>query len=677
VTGTRRYRALAGAGGGVLLWLACQIGLARLPAAVAFYPAAFAFIYGWGALALIPFEDSTPTPERTALALALGTAFAPLLIWMLEIGRVGFLFPPCAFAATGAALARSVRPGARVARGPHRLWYVFLPVMIFAVTAWVSAGRLTISGDAISVFGDYDTFDLTYYAVITAELTHTEPPASPFYAGHQVVYSYFPLLLLAAIYKFTGVSLTQICLGLAWPFFSSVASAIVFAWCRRLGSSVFAALSTILIFGGSSLAYVPGLFWPESARFDSLIWSSMFLAPSAEWLFFNTWTPALTVVFAGLYALTRLTEPKGSGWTVVAGVCFGLLFMFKSFAFGLMLPAVAVSALVYALRRDRLAGRLVIAAAIAVLCAAPWLWSIVALNGTEGRANVSVDWLSLPRRMLFKMDLRDRLATIASSIVANDPNAWVLLTMATVLFLVGGLGVRCLGIAPLWRAATGHESMRRWTPLAWIVILGVSIPFAIAVAPFPNTIQAYQFALFAMWPFAARVVWPPHAITSPWRWLATVAVVFGSVVATAHYGLAAHAASGGQPIVALTGDDLRIVRYLRRLDSTTTMVLHSIPLYPSLYSIESARRVVLAWSSYAAGDGSPDVDARVAEIERFFGTTTGAGADDVEILSRYQVTHVIERVAIDHLHPHVVQQLHLVTGTPDTRLYEVKTDLAR
>jgi hypothetical protein len=251
----RRYRAPAGAACGVLFWLACRFGLEHLPAAVAFYLTAFTFIFGWGALALVPFEEDTPKPERIALALGLGTVFAPFLIWILEICRCGFLFPPLAFAATGSAVARYVTPaaGRRAARAPDGLWYLTLPVAIFAVTAWVSAGRLSISGDALSVFGDYDTFDLTYYAVITAELTHTVPPASPFYAGHQLVYSYFPLLLLAAAHKFTGVSTTQICLGLAWPFFSSVASATIFSCLRRLGSLPFAALSTILTFAGTFL----------------------------------------------------------------------------------------------------------------------------------------------------------------------------------------------------------------------------------------------------------------------------------------------------------------------------------------------------------------------------------------------------------------------------------------
>ena len=101
------------------------------------------------------------------------------------------------------------------------------------------------------------------------------------------------------------------------------------------------------------------------------------------------------------------------------------------------------------------------------------------------------------------------------------------------------------------------------------------------------------------------------------------------------------------------------------------MLLHSNPLWPSLYSIESERPVVLAWSSYVEGDGNPDVDALSSEVAAFFGSPAKVGVNDVGLLHRYHVTHVIERVATDQINPQVLQQLHLVTGAPGVRLYEV------
>src|SRR5262249_18814261 len=158
-----------------------------------------------------------------------------------------------------------------------------------------------------------------------------------------------------------------------------------------------------------------------------------------------------------------------------------------------------------------------------------------------------------------------------------------------------------------------------WTPLAWIVVIGLAMPFAIAIAPFPNSIQAHMFALFILWPFTAYALWPPTARGSLSRWLATGALVAAAVPATLHYARAAHDAASGPALTALDAGDLAVIRYLRRSDVETTLLLHSNPLWPSLYAIESSRRVVLAWSSYVEGDGSPDVDARTADIARFFG----------------------------------------------------------
>src|SRR5262249_13881542 len=158
-----------------------------------------------------------------------------------------------------------------------------------------------------------------------AEINHTTtfPPVSPFYAGHRIIYSYYPLALLAAVQRFTDVSMLQTFLWFGWPFFGAVAAAALFAWCRRLGSVAFAATTTVLIFTGAGLAYLAAWVRPEMVSLDPVIWSSMFLAPSSEWLLFNPWTPSLAVIAAGLYALTRLDEARAAGWIWIAAVCFG------------------------------------------------------------------------------------------------------------------------------------------------------------------------------------------------------------------------------------------------------------------------------------------------------------------------------------------------------------------
>jgi hypothetical protein len=669
---------MVGAGGGLLAWAACSFGLESVPAPFAFYLTAAAFTFGCGALPLMRLERGTPLAARTAMACAFGVAVAPAVMYILALIGGVFLFPPLAFAATGAAAvswfdAGDDAPGA--AGLTDGLWYVVVPGLIAAMIFWVASGRIRATPDSLAIYGDYDTLDLAYYASIASELGHTDaiPPRSPFYAGHHIVYSYFPLLFLAEIQKFSGVRLIEAFLSFGWPFFGAVAAGGLLTFYRRLGSIQFAVLSTLLTFTGSTLAYVAAWRWPEMVGSDPLIWSSLFLAPSAEWLFFNPWTPSLVVLAVGLYALTRLQDANRAGWTLVSSVCFGHLFMFKSFAFPIVIAAVTIAALLSLWRKERVALWLFGVAAGSVVLAAPWILAVVPYNRLENRgALLSIEYLSLVRRMLFKADLVDALLAFVHRYISSDSGNWITLSLASMIFLVGGLNARVVGLVPLWRAAVGHASMRAWTPLAWMAILGIAIPFAIAIAPFPNSIQPHLFGLFVLWPFAAHVVWPPGARPTPARWIATAAMIGCSVPSTLHYGQAAREAPAKPPIVSLGPGDYRIVRYLvEHTDPETTLILHSETLRPSLYAIESRRRVVLALSSYVEGDGSADVTNRSNEIARFFGSPAAAGVEDAGILSRYNVTHVIERVDRDRVHPNVLRRLHLVTGTPTVRLYEV------
>ena len=676
--GRQPVRAIAGAATGLALWVVLAFQLIPLPGPFAFYATACALIFGCGALPLLAIGAELPASERTALAFALGLTVAPALICASSVAHCAFLFPPLAFAATGVAAALWRRKATPSPPSHDARWYVILPAIVFALTAWVSAGRMSVGDGGLSIYGDYDTLDLTYYAAISTQLGHTAviPPASPFYAGHRIIYSYFPLALLSAIHSVSGVPTLHAFLWYGWPLFTSVAVGTVFALCRRLGSAPFAATASLLVFTGSGLSYVLAWWHPRMVESDPLIWASVFMAPSAEWLFFNPWAPTLSVVSLALYGVSRLDERDALGWGLIASICCGSLFMFKSFAFGIVMPALAMAALLALLRRDPMWIRLCGVALGGVLYAAPWLLAVLPYNRLENRgALVAIQYLSLVRRVLVKTQATDALERGVHAIVGADPNYRVLLTVASILFLIGGLGARCLGVWPVLQAAIARRSMRRWTILAWIVILGIAAPFVVSIAPFPNSIQTYEFGLFALWPFTALIVWPEGAAVTGRRLLATALLVACAIPATAHYAWATHMASSGPALTGLSSADFRIVRNLRTTDPSRTMILHDAPLYPSLYGVESERRVVLAWSSYVSGDENPEVDALSAEIAAFFGSPTTAGSQNTSLLKRYGVTHVIVRAAADRVHPAVLSQLKLVTGTPEVQLYEVPSAL--
>ena len=307
----------------------------------------------------------------------------------------------------------------------------------------------------------------------------------------------------------------------------------------------------------------------------------------------------------------------------------------------------------------------------------PWALAVLPHNRLENRgALISIDYLALVRRSLIKTNLAVPLGDFVNQVFSGGTALNVILFLATVWFLVGGLGGRVVGLWKVLRSAIGGVRYV-WTILAWVVIIGIAIPFFVSIAPFPNSIQTYMMAMFALSLFAAWAVWPAGARETVWRYLASAVVLGVCVPATVHYVTVAHAATAEKAILEAGDGDLRVIRYLRTTDPKTTMVLHSDPLNPSVYAVEAERRVVLAWSSYVSGDENPVVDALSARIAAFFGSPKETGKDDVAFLQEQGVTHVIERTAVDQLHPNVRAQLRAVAGTPSVVLYEVPAATGR
>ena len=69
----------------------------------------------------------------------------------------------------------------------------------------------------------------------------------------------------------------------------------------------------------------------------------------------------------------------------------------------------------------------------------------------ESRSVAAIRYLTLVRRMLVKMHATDALERAVQAVVGPDRNFRILLTVASIVFLIGGLGTRCLGLWPVSR----------------------------------------------------------------------------------------------------------------------------------------------------------------------------------------------------------------------------------
>jgi hypothetical protein len=646
-----------------------------LPVAGRFIGSLTLFTFGAGAPFTLWLGSTLTWFERVVLSIAIGTAAAPALADVLGRLHLLAIFPFVVCAAGAVALAAwiSERSGGIRENPKSVLAAACLAALALAIGGVIFAHRLTSTPYEVAVYGDYDSVDLTYYSAITGELSHDVPPHAPFHAGHALNYSYHPQLLLATIHRFAGVPILHMYFRYAWPALLAVAALTAFVFIRSIAPCSVALLGTCLILIGGDFSYLAA-WWlrPTTYQWDYLLWPTNFLAPTMEVLHFSTWTPALPAMFAGLYALGRHENATPSNSCLVtASFCFAALVASKPFAYAVVIGAMVMA--LFSARYDRAARRrLVLTLCGSVVLAVPFAFQILRLYG-ESRSRLRFDMFLLPRIMLDKLDLAEPFNRAAANIAAAGwAHVAAVGLLATPLFFATGLGMRWLGVAEAVRVlAPRRPEQAIWRLLGWIVTVGVLLPFVIVTEPYHDTLQFYQTALFVLWIFTARMVLRPGRVPVGRAALIVLTVAL-AVPSSLHY-VREKSGDGPRHLLARLGPgELRIADYLRGLDPARTVILHDRPLEPSLLSIVSERRTVLAWARYVTGS-----EARRHDVERFFASDDRSTGADLETLRRYEVTHVVERPGRDRIDPAVLAHLRVVIKALDATLYEVPARIAR
>lgn len=657
---------LAGASG-VALWPVVSTVLSLTPGSFRFVIALFVFTLGPGSIILWVTRDSS-RPARVWLACGAGVGLSPAIADVLA--RLGSItaYPYVVSGLTGAALAAVAtnRPDTSPA-SLHVGWRGTLVAAVALATGSVAfAHRLTITPAEVTVFGDYDSVDLSYYAAITSELTHHVPPLAPFYSGHALNYSWYPQMLLAMVHRFGAVAILPMYFKLAWPAFISLASVCGYLFVAEAAGAGSALVAVLLILVGGDFSWIAAwLFKPATYLWDWLLWPTNFLAPTVEVLHFSTWTPSLPIMFVGLFALARQLERDDRHAGLIAAICFALLVQFKPFAF-----AVLISGMLAALIAGRLGSRvrwhLAATASVSVAFALPFIYQILSLYG-ESRSHLKFDFFLLPLTMLDKLNLR-RYTAGWHPLVAG--------LAATPLFFAGGFGVRWIGVPRILRAAfsrsASDQSGGGTTPristiervLAWMALAGVGLPFVLVTDPYNDTLQFYQTGLYLMWIFTAVAIVSMRGTRRP---LAIAAAFALALPPSIHFLRDKWNDDPLHPMAGAARGERLIAEYLRGLDRDRTVMLHDRPAAPSLLVILSERRSVLSWAPYVTGS-----EERRADVEQFFGSADGDPQQALETLTKYDVTHVVVRRQRDRVHPQVLASLRQLLGTPEAILYEVQ-----
>ena len=680
---------------GAAAWLALSASLPLLPVLLRFLLGWFLFTFGPGVGVGARLTRHLDPLRRAIVLLGIGSAVTPVLIDLLGRMHLVAVFPYLAATLTGGGLALWRRNGpAKAGHYVHErpadaslrtsradaAACAALVALTVALGVVVFSHRLQVNADGIVLYGDYDSADLGYYASEAAEASHTVPPMAAYYSGHRLNAAYYPHLVLGVIHRFAAVPVLLMYYRYAWPTFLSLTALTAFVLVRSLATRGVAVLAVVLILVGSDFSYLAAWWLPHAAvDWDYLLWPTNFLSPTMQVLHFATWTPSMPVFFTALFAIVRGLQTRSSGWLVMSAFLLAVLFEFKPFAYIVLMAALGASAV---FSHGDWASRLRFAATVGlgVLFTLPFVLTIAALDPSDRRSRLLIDFFLLPKRMLIKLDLTQAFADAANRLallpVLRTP---LFLLMATVVFLAVGIGVRWAGAPGVWRAIRGSTGSSlsgssdaadaaAWRLLGWGVVAGIAIPFVLATDPYVDTLQFYLTGLYLMWIFAAVALVTFARAHPRIGGLAIAAAIALTLPSSMHYLARKWTDDERPPKASLSRAEVTIAEYLRTCDPEKTVILHDRPLSPSLMTIVAERRIVLGWDVRYSAVGGED---RLRDVNAFYSSAGGDAGAALDTLRRYHVTHVIVREQADRVHPAVLARLSQVMRFPDVTLYSV------
>ena len=668
-------RFVAGALIGLCAWAPTSAALPFLPTPVRFLVGWLVFTFGPGVAVAGRLTRALDSLTRVVVVLGVGSAAAPVLVDVL--GRLNLVpaFPYVAAALAGGGLmfwresGMETPPQISRADAAACAGLVTLVIGLGAIVFW---HRLQASSGGILLYGDYDTADMSYYAAEVSEMTHTVPPMASYYSGHKLNAAYYAHLVPGMIHRFAAVPVLEMFYRYAWPTFLSLTALTAFALVRSLASRGVAVLAVVLILTCSDFSYLAAWLLPHAGgSWDYVLWPTNFLSTTMEVQHFSTWGPSLPVFFTVLYAIVRGIQTRTSSWIFLSAFLIAVLFEFKPFAYVILMAGLC-AATVFSKGDWPARRRFAATVGLGILLSLPFVFQAATIAPQDRRTRLVIDYFLLPKRMLLKLDVVEAFEHAASRLapLASMQTAMFLL-FATIVFLVGGMGIRWAGAPGVWRAIrrTDGPDAASWRLLAWVAVAGIAVPFVLATEPYVDTPQFYLTGLYVMWIFTA-VAFASYARAHPRVGRLVVALAIAIALPSSIRYLARKWNDPERPPrAAMTRGEVTIAEYLRKTsDPETTVVLHDRPLAPSLTTIVSERRIVLGWDvTYSAVGG----EERLRDVNAFYASANGDPDAAFETLRRYRVTHVIVKDPGDQVHPAVLARLKRLLEFPAITLYAV------
>ena len=314
--------------------------------------------------------------------------------------------------------------------------------------------------------------DVLFHLGIIRSLEHDYPPALLSMSGIPVGYHVGYHLQLAAWARVFEIDAMDglVRVGTLWQLLLLVASAFVLA--RRFTENNTARLlSPILILcaGFGFLFFLrPTVDW-WSLVFTDVTLVSVFLA--------NPLLPALPILFIGLALFDDYTRGQGRGALVGSIVCSVFLLVVKMFLGAQLLAAMGLAAV------SSWGNRKLRAAMIATSMASLPFLAHTFLAAEGSNTSVGLRPLEIVRYSMEKLDWAAAVEAVAAVGRFTAPSfAWVLAFAVTLLWIVGFLGLRLVGLRAWARDLWSSRTPLRRT-MAWFVAIGFPIALVFRIAP--------------------------------------------------------------------------------------------------------------------------------------------------------------------------------------------------
>lgn len=420
--------------------------------------------------------------QQTDLAVALGVGFAALMpLVLVETWlRAPILVLPAAILSV-----LSLRHELRRLLEPRGLAALLaLPLLLASLAVLVDCGDMRADPVGLSFRVGFDVSDRAFYAMVAGEMRRAPPPSTenPLFAGVPFPYSFFPALAGLLVHRYAGASLLGVFLCyLPAAAFLFIGLAIE-CFLRETGtvSRASRVLTALLVVLGGDLSFlVPArnLTALDRTR-DFLVFHSF----SAECLYYNPWMFGLPLVLVWLTLAQRWLRGGGREWLILTALVSGALWETKLFAFLPLCLGGLIGTLL--LRRSRLLGL----ASVAVAGALPWIL-LTSLSGSSREGPPLIPWLLYPVRVALGVVLGPGFA---ASLVRDGITGAVVLALATLPFLVGGMGVRLIGVPRLVGAC---RSADRELHVLIAISLGLSTCLGLLLIGNPVPTDGVQFLI--------------------------------------------------------------------------------------------------------------------------------------------------------------------------------------